>query len=224
MSNYVILKGKRDRLTIYLDPDVELFILKDDLVSKVREAESFIGEAHTAIEFANRELTEEEENLLLDAIQKNTKIKISYVFSGKEDQMVEPQYFMGNIIEEGLTKFYRGTLRSGNKLEFEGNIVVMGDVNPGAYVKAKGNIIVLGHLNGIAYAGSENENDAFVGALSMKPIQIKIGEYMAKNPSHEILDTNRVKKTTEFEVAYLKDGRIFIEGFNKKTLENMLKI
>ncbi|MGL6114070.1 septum site-determining protein MinC [Cetobacterium sp. SF1] len=224
MSNYVILKGRRDRLTIYLDPDVELFMLKDDLIKKVKEAENFIGEAHTAIEFANRELSEEEENILLDAIQKNTKIKISYVFSGQEDQIIEQQNFLGNILDEGITKFYKGTLRSGHNLEFNGNIVILGDVNPGAYVKARGNILILGHLNGTAYAGSENENDAFVGALSMKPIQIKIGEYMAKNPSQEILDTNRVKKTTEFEIAYLKEGRIFIESFNKKTLENMLKI
>lgn len=224
MSNYVILKGKRDRLTIYLDPDIDFFILKEDLLKKIKEAESFIGKSHTAIEFANREISEEEENSLLDLIQKNTEIKISYVFSEKDEGIEDTQLLLGNITDEGMTKFYKGTLRSGHNLEFKGNIVILGDVNPGAYIKATGNVLVLGHLNGNVFAGSENEEDAFIGALSMNPIQIRIGQYIAKNPSQEILETNRIKKTTEFEIAYMKDGKIFMEVFNKKTLDNMIKI
>lgn len=224
MSNYVILKGKRDRLSVYLDPDVDFFILKEELIKKAKEAEAYIGDSHTAIEFSNREISEEEEDVLLDSIQKHTQIKISYVFSKKEAETQEMMPFLGALTEEGVTKFYKGTLRSGNNLQFDGNIVVMGDVNPGAYIRAKGNVIVLGHLNGTVFAGTDRESDAFIGALSMNPIQVRIGQFIAKNPNQEILDTNRIKKSTEFEIAYAKDGRIFIENFNKKTLESMMKL
>lgn len=230
MNDCVILKGKKDRLVVQLDDKVDFSTIKDKFTEKIKQAESFIGEAKIAIEFINRKLDEIEENILIGVINKETKINIAFVFSEESALSQLPKnakYPFENlkeITDEGVTKFYKGTLRSGNSIEFEGNVVVLGDVNPGAMIKAKGNIIVLGYLNGTVYAGEVEGSDAFVGAFSLNPIQIRIGQVIAKNPSTNILDINKVKKTTDFEVAYLKDGNIFIEKFNKSTLENMTKI
>ena len=57
------------------------------------------------------------------------------------------------MIEEGLTKFVYSTIRSGMKIQYNGNLVIIGDVNPGAEVIATGNIIVMGALRGIAHGG-----------------------------------------------------------------------
>ncbi|WP_297404933.1 septum site-determining protein MinC [uncultured Cetobacterium sp.] len=230
MNDCVILKGKKDRLVVQLDDKVDFNTLKEKFTEKIKQAESFIGEAKIAIEFINRNLNEIEENILIGVIHKETKIDIAFVFSEESalSQLPKINQFpfenLKDITDEGVTKFYKGTLRSGNSIEFNGNVVVLGDVNPGAMIKAKGNIIVLGYLNGTVYAGELEGSEAFIGAFSLNPIQIRIGQVIAKNPSTNILDINKVKKTTDFEVAYLKDGNIFIEKFNKLTLENMTKI
>lgn len=226
MNDCVILKGKKDRLVIQLNSDINFIILKEKFLEKIKQAESFIGTTKIAIEFTNRKLTESEENILINIIKQETKIEIAFVFSEKSifSELPERKLHFNtikDITDEGKTKFYKGTLRSGHSLEFDGNVVILGDVNPGSIIKCKGNVLVLGYLNGTVYA---NENDAFIGAFSLNPIQIKIGSILAKNPSLNILDGNRVKKTTDFEIAYLKDGQIFIEKFNKNTLEDMIKI
>lgn len=229
MNDCVILKGKKDRLVVQLDSNIDFSSLKDKFSEKIKQAEAFIGDTKIAIEFTNRKLTEIEENILIGVINKETNIKIAFIFSEKStfSQLPGGQLPFNNIkdiTDVGTTKFHKGTLRSGHNLEFDGNVVVLGDVNPGAVIKSKGNVIVLGYLNGTVYAGENDGSEAFVGAFSLNPIQIKIGQIIAKNPSTNVLDVNKVKKTMDFEVAYLKDGNIFIEKFNKATLEHMVKI
>ena len=219
MNNYVILKGKKDRLVIHLNSEVDFLTLRDSLVEKIREAKNFIGNVHLAIEFSNRVLTELEENVLIDLIKLNSDINITYVFSesGSGVNRKEKIKFFKAVTEEGPTKFFRGTLRSGSKIEYDGNIVIIGDVNPGAMLRAKGNIIVLGHLNGTVYAGLDDDKDAFIGANYMNPIQLVIGSTIAKPMQKEILDTNKVDRKGGFKIAYIKNNEILIEDFSARS-------
>lgn len=219
MNNYVILKGKKDRLVIHLNSQVDFLTLRDSLVEKIQEAKNFIGNVHLAIEFSNRVLTELEENVLIDLIKLNSDINITYVFSesGSGINKKEKIKFFKAVTEEGPTKFFRGTLRSGSKIEYDGNIVIIGDVNPGAMLRAKGNIIVLGHLNGTVYAGLDDDKDAFIGANYMNPIQLVIGSTIAKPMQKEILDTNKVDRKGGFKIAYIKNSEILIEDFSARS-------
>lgn len=146
-------------------------------------------------------------------------MNITYVFSesGSGVNKKEKIKFFKAVTEEGPTKFFRGTLRSGNKIEYDGNIVVIGDVNPGAMLRAKGNIIVLGHLNGTVYAGLDDDKDAFIGANYMNPIQLVIGSTIAKPMQKEILDTNKVDRKGGFKIAYIKNNEILIEDFSARS-------
>lgn len=83
------------------------------------------------------------------------------------------------------SKFIRNTLRSGALVEFDGNIIVFGDVNPGAQIIASGNIVVMGYLKGIAHAGSKGDMEAFVAANRLDPIQLRIANYIAISPEKE---------------------------------------
>ena len=80
------------------------------------------------------------------------------------------------------TLYIHRTLRSGQSISSDGNIVVIGDVNPGAEIIAKGDITVWGILGGIAHAGSDNNNYAKIRALKMNAIQIRIGNIFARRP------------------------------------------
>ncbi len=217
MNNYVILKGKKDRLSIHLNNEVDFLAIRDSLIEKIKEARTFIGNGQMAIEFTNRKLSELEENVLIDLIKVNSDLNITYVFSENSDDP-EKIKFVKSLTEEGLTKFFRGTLRSGNKLEYDGNIVVIGDVNPGAIIRAKGTVIVLGFLNGTVYAGQNGDRDAFVGATHMNPIQLVIGHTIAEPMQKKILDTNKINRVGGFKIAYLSGKEIRIDDFSTRLL------
>lgn len=126
---------------------------------------------------------------------------------------------------DGGTQFYRGTLRSGQTLESETGIVVVGDVNPGAAVMANGSIVVLGAVKGSVYAGLGGDDSAFIVALDMDPIQIRIGNILAKSPDKPF-SRRRIRKkvketTTSPQIAYLKDGTICIEPLTKELLSDI---
>ena len=212
MSNHVIIKGKNDRLVIALDPDISFLDICDILKTKILEARNFIGNSRMAIEFSGRALTNEEENILIGIITDNSNIVISYIFSKREDSNEEIDLeHLNPLIEEGKTHFYRGTLRSGSKIESDGNIVVLGDVNPSSIIKARGNVIVLGHLNGTVYAGLGGDDRAFIGAVHFNPIQITIGMKTITDIQNEILDSTRVDKKSKFKVASIKNQEIVVE-------------
>ena len=212
MSNHVIIKGKNDRLVIALDPDVSFLDICDILKTKILEARNFIGNSRMAIEFSGRTLTNEEENILIGIITDNSNIVISYIFSKREDSEEEIDLeHLNPLIEEGKTHFYRGTLRSGSKIESDGNIVVLGDVNPSSIIKARGNVIVLGHLNGTVYAGLGGDDRAFIGAVYFNPIQLTIGMKTITDIQNEILDSTRVNKKGKFKVARIRNQEIVVE-------------
>jgi len=212
MSNHVIIKGKNDRLVIALNPDIDFLDICDILKTKILEAKNFIGNSRMAIEFSGRALTNEEENKLIGIITENSNIVISYIFSKRADSEEEIDLESINpLIEEGKTHFFRGTLRSGSKIESDGNVVVLGDVNPSSIIRARGNVIVLGHLNGTVYAGLGGDDRAFIGAIYFNPIQITIGMKTITDIQDEILDSSRVNKKSRFKVARIRNQEIVVE-------------
>lgn len=77
---------------------------------------------------------------------------------------------------------HRGTLRSGDHLQVEGSLLVLGDVNPGARVSAGGDVRVWGRLRGIAHAGCRGDQSARIVALQLRPLQLRIAEAVARGP------------------------------------------
>ena len=83
------------------------------------------------------------------------------------------------------TNFHQGTLRSGEYIESPGDLLILGDVNPGAKVSAEGNIIIWGRLLGIAHAGSKGNSEATISALQLRPVQLRIAKKVARGPKEK---------------------------------------
>lgn len=122
--------------------------------------------------------------------------------------MEEESIFDG--INEGQTKFVKTTLRSGMKIEFKGNVVVIGDVNPGAQIVAYGNVIIMGCLRGVVHAGANGNKDAFVVAYDLNPMQLRIDNLISIAPDEEF------QKPNYPEIAFIKDNFIVIEPYLNK--------
>lgn len=134
----------------------------------------------------------------------------------EETESKLPPYVEDNMDKGNTGKFFRGTLRSGQILESDTSIVIIGDVNPGASVSAGGNVIILGSLKGTVSAGLGGDSNAFIVALDMAPVQVRIGDTIARC-------SEKVKKgKAQTKIAYLEGGNIFIDPLSKDLL-NVLK-
>tara|TARA_Y100001968_G_scaffold301797_1_gene314445 strand:- start:3814 stop:4470 length:657 start_codon:yes stop_codon:yes gene_type:complete len=87
-------------------------------------------------------------------------------------------------IKENLI-FHKGTLRSGELLESDGDLMILGDVNPGAMVCAQGNIMVWGRLLGTAHAGKSGNIYSKISALQLRPLQLRIADKIARGPKEK---------------------------------------
>src|SRR5699024_12207571 len=88
-------------------------------------------------------------------------------------------------LEKSEVKRITQIVRSGQVVEVTGDLLLVGDVNPGGQVKATGSIYVLGHLNGIAHAGVYGDEKAVIAASYMNPTQLRIAKYISRAPDYE---------------------------------------
>lgn len=78
---------------------------------------------------------------------------------------------------------HRGPLRSGEHLQVEGTVLLLGDVNPGARITAGGHVLVWGRLRGTAHAGYQGDRQARIVALQLRPVQLRIADVVARGPA-----------------------------------------
>lgn len=104
-------------------------------------------------------------------------------------------------IASSETKFYRTSLRSGQKIEFAGSIVIIGNVNDGAEVIAEENIIILGTLRGMAHAGARGNEQAIIAAEAINSNQLRIAS--------KIKEINKEEMETKYTYAFVnEEGKI----------------
>ena len=95
--------------------------------------------------------------------------KIDSIFI-KEQEIKNKLLFLNSKKEDIL---HEGTVRSGDRISSNGNLCIIGDVNPGAIVSAKKNIYVWGKLLGIAFAGKGGDNNSYITSLFLNPLQLE---------------------------------------------------
>ncbi len=113
------------------------------------------------------------------------------------------------------TLYHRGTLRGGQALHNLGNLVVVGDVNPGAELVASGDIVVFGALRGVAHAGAQGDRGARVVALELAPTQLRIAALIAAGTA----DTT----VRGAEHASIVDDRIVVVPFSQADLRKEMQ-
>lgn len=227
MPKPVILKSNKYGINLILDDSMDFEELLKCILEKFKDAEGFFKNAKMAISFEGRELTQEEEFQIVETITDNTCVNIICILDNDvlREELIRQKIEQFEEEEAGKTgEFYKGTLRSGQVLDCESSIIILGDINPGAKVISKGNIVVLGALKGNAYAGANGNQQAFVAALDMDPIQVKIGDIIGRSADKVQFGKKRGRKQepqAEPQVAVVKNGNIYIEPITKGLLNNI---
>ncbi len=208
-ENVIEFKGTRHGLMVYIKPDYEFKTVKKQLINRLDKTQSFFKGAKI-FQIKGDMLSKEEKKELEEIMTSRYKMYITKsvtdTSTGVED--TENKVFSG--IVEGETKFVRGTIRSGQRIEFDGNIVIVGDVNPGAQITALGNIIVMGSLRGIAHAGANGNKEACVAALYLDPMQLRIADIIARAPD------GNYEGPDSPELARVRGDMVYIEPYLSK--------
>lgn len=102
------------------------------------------------------------------------------------------------------TLYHAATLRGGQTLHHTGNIVVVGDVNPGAELVATGDILVFGRLAGIAHAGAGGDENARIYAVELIPTQLRIASFIGADEGPKRQGEARP------EAAVARNGKIVV--------------
>ena len=245
MNQPVLLKGNSIGLTLVLDPDMKFEELRDAIEEKFVQAKDFFnGQTQIALKIEGRKLTSSQLEEVLGIIGVQTTLTITYVI--EDDKIMETSFKEAlrklqekeqkrsqSLIDErrkGEGQFYRGTLRSGQSLESDGSVVVVGDVNPGASVTAKGNVVVLGCAKGYLSAGSDGDDHAFVAALDMQPMQIRIGKHIARSADGGTekkkkffgRSKNNENQPMEAQIAFVEEENIYIEPISRALLNEII--
>jgi len=127
----------------------------------------------------------------------------------KAEKLADVDFISSQIAEESeyRTKIIKNNLRSGVSVNYDGNILVIGDVNAGAELVATGNIIVIGVLRGFANAGVKGDRSAMVISNKINATQLRIGQLIAIPPK------DNDKKTTGVQIASIQNNKIEIQQY-----------
>ncbi len=225
MKQSVVIKGTKSGIIVRLDESLPFSELEQKVCEKFKTSADFLGDAQIAISFEGRKLSDEEQIRLVECITENSHLDIVCVI---DDNKEREAYFSQTLEEKLLAlnsntgQFYKGTLRSGQVLEFDTSIVILGDVNAGAQVVSTGNVVILGKLLGNVYAGASGSEYSFVVALQMNPTQIRIGDVIARSPDEQNKRADKKKKAEqEAKIAYSQDGNIYIEPLTRSVYNDI---
>lgn len=178
----IIIKGTRDGLNLFIDDSCGFDEALEELNEKLVALNPKIGEpaVSVTVQLGNRYLDDKKKELLRYSLEEKNRFFIHSFESNvilREDAI---KWWEANEI-----KAVNRLIRSGQVLEVTGDLLLIGDVNPGGRVVASGNIFVLGNLHGVAHAGAQGDQRAVIMAAHMKPTQLRIAEYISRAPDYE---------------------------------------
>jgi len=206
MENRIIFKGTKDGIVIVIKENMPFSEIKEFVDLKIMSAIDFFKNSEVVVKIQGGSLNEAEYMELEELLTKKYGLKFGGRILASEEH---PRVYKAKIfdgIDEGRTKFIKNTVRSGQKVHYNGNIVVIGDVNPGGEVIAAGNVIIMGSLRGLVHAGATGNRNAVVVAFRLQPLQLRIADVITRAP-----DEKTEPKVPE--IAYIKDGQIFIDSY-----------
>lgn len=176
---------KKENIELKIKDEANINEIKAELTEKLPELKKFYKEEKTPILVTGKILKNTEMDEIRNLIQKEIKVEIEFDSPTALGLHGIKKTYKKDV-EISKTKFYRGSFRSGQRIEFEGSIVIMGDVNDGAEVIAEDNIVILGILRGMAHAGANGNEKAIISANLIESSQIRIASAIKERTREEM--------------------------------------
>lgn len=202
MSN-ISINLKKDVVMIKIDDNAPQSKIVSELSNKLKDLKKMYQEEKTPIRVTGKVLTNKELEEIRRVIKKEIDVEITFDTPTTLGLHSITKSYKRDV-GKSETTFHRGSLRSGQKLEVEGSIVVIGDVNSGAEVIAADNIAVIGNLRGLAHAGAKGNKDAIIATSNLDAVQIRISNIVREIDREE-------EGAKEHAFVYVDEDKIVIE-------------
>lgn len=190
MRNPVGINMKKDEIIVRISEGAEHKEIIECLNKKIPALKKLYKTEKTPICVVGKVLKNKEINEIKKIIQDDIEVEVNF-----DSPKVLGLHGIKRVFEKDIqnseTKFHKGSLRSGQKIEFEGSLVVLGDVNAGAEVIAGENIVVLGVLRGLAHAGAKGNKKAIIASNEIDCPQIRIANIVKEIERDELEENYR---------------------------------
>ena len=200
---YISINLKKEVVLIKIDDEAPHRKILSELSKKVKELKKMYQEEKTPIRVTGKVLTNKELEEVKKIIKKEIDVEVKFDTPTTLGLHSITRSYKRDV-GKSETTFHRGSLRSGQKIEVEGSIVVIGDVNSGAEVIAADNIAVIGNLRGLAHAGAKGNKDAVIAASSLDVVQIRISNIVREIDREE-------ESIIDHAFVYVDEDKIVIE-------------
>ncbi len=188
MKNCITIQLKKNEIWIKIDEKAEENEITECLKEKLVDLKKLYKGDTTPIKIVGKILKNKEIEEIQSIIKEQIDVEIEFespttlglhgIKKGFEQE-----------IKSSETTFYKGALRSGQKIEYEGSVVVLGDVNAGAEIVAGENIVILGELRGLAHAGAKGNRKAMIATNGIECPQIRIADIIKEFEKQETEET-----------------------------------
>ena len=173
MKNVMSVQLKKDETVFKILDNAEQKEIMQSLRRKLPELKKMYKTERTPIRVTGKALKNKEMDEIQRLIQYNIDVDVDFDTPKSLGlSSIKRTFKQETIVSE--TTYHRGSLRSGQRLEVDGSVVIIGDVNSGAEVMASDNIVVLGNLRGLAHAGAKGNKQALIAAGLLDVVQIRI--------------------------------------------------
>lgn len=206
----ILIKGNKDGIntTIQMNRFICFEEMLEMLIKKLSKGKHFYKGTTLILKIDLKLINKKELGILKEVLL--TKIEIKDIvledIEKEIEQVNEKETRIFSGVYEGKTKFIRKTIRGGQSISYQGNIVIIGDINSGSEIYAAGNVIVLGAIKGKVSAGTNGNTKAVIAAFLLQPEILKIADVIAMSPDD-------VEKPSYPELARIKDGSIIVEPY-----------
>lgn len=192
-----MIKGTKDGLILHLDDSCSYEELKKELDIKLAESSRSREDRliTVKVQVGNRYLTKEQEEELKELIRQKKNLVVDSITTN-----VITKEEAAKLKEETEIVSIAKIIRSGQVLHVPGDLLLVGDVNPGGTVIAGGNIYIMGTLRGVAHAGFHGNKEAIIAASVMSPSQLRIAACITRAPDH-VQDQEK----RDMECAYINE-------------------
>ncbi len=182
--NSVSINLRTDEVVIKIDDNAKQEDVIEELDKKMKDLKKMYQDEKTPIRVTGKILTNKELEEIREIIKSKIDVEIKFDTPTTLGLHSITRSYKKDV-ETSETTFHKGSLRSGQRLEVEGSLVIIGDVNAGAEVIAADNIAVIGTLRGLAHAGAKGNKEAIIAASTLDAVQIRISNIVKEFDMNE---------------------------------------
>lgn len=191
MRSILLISMKKDEIVLKISEEATQIQIIEALEKKMPVLRKLYKEAKNPVRITGKVLKDKEMEELKQVIKDNIDdIDIKWENINELGLAGIKKAYEQNV-ENSETYFFKGCIRSGQKIETEGSIVILGDVNSGAEVIAGDNIVVLGFLRGLAHAGAKGNKKAIIASHKIECPQLRIANILKEIEKEEIEETKQ---------------------------------